>query len=186
MKESTFARVLNPVLAVMDRVLAVFLTILVGLMASGVMVSVFLRYVFNIAFAWSEELLTVVFIATSFFGAALGIREKEHISINFFEKSSLKLKKMINTIAMAAVIAVAIVVFIKSLEWIQRVGGVPSPATGIPSGTFYLFVPISFAITIFYSLADILGYFIPLRGPATKSEYVEYSAVQNQIGGGTP
>ena len=178
MKESTCSRILNPVLAVMDKVLAVFLTILVGLMASGVMASVFLRYVLNIAFAWSEELLTVVFIATSFFGAALGIREREHISINFFEKSSLKLKKTINTIA--------IVVFIKSLEWIQRVGGVPSPATGIPNGTFYLFVPISFAITIVYSLADILGHFTPLREPTTKSEYVEYGSVQNQTGGGTP
>ncbi|MEL7555442.1 hypothetical protein SDC9_196259 [bioreactor metagenome] len=186
MKESTCSRILNPVLAVMDKVLAVFLTILVGLMASGVMASVFLRYVLNIAFAWSEELLTVVFIATSFFGAALGIREREHISINFFEKSSLKLKKTINTIAMTAVIAIAIVVFIKSLEWIQRVGGVPSPATGIPNGTFYLFVPISFAITIVYSLADILGHFTPLREPTTKSEYVEYGSVQNQTGGGTP
>ncbi len=186
MKETAFARVLNPVLAVMDRILAIFLTILVGVMASGVMVSVLLRYVFNIAFAWSEELLTVVFIATSFFGAALGIREKEHITINFFEKSSPKLKIAMNTIAMCAVIVVAVVVFIKSLEWIQRVGSVPSPATGIPNGTFYLFVPFSFAIAIFYSIADILGQFIPLRPPATKSEYVEYDPVQNQLGGGNP
>lgn len=183
MQETAFSRALNPVLAIMDRILAILLTIIVSIMASGVMISVFLRYVFNIAFAWSEELLTVMFIATSFFGAALGIREKEHITINFFEKSSPKIKTTLNIISMCAVIAVAVVVFIKSLEWIQRVGSVPSPATGIPNGSFYLFVPISFAITIFYSIADILGHFIPLHQPKTKSEYVEYSPTSQQSGG---
>ena len=183
MKETALSRAINPVLTIIDKILATLLTILVGIMASGVMISVFLRYVFNIAFAWSEELLTVVFISTSFFGAALGIREKEHITINFFEKSTAKLKTALNILSMCAVIAVAVVVFIKSLEWIQRVGSVPSPATGIPNGSFYLFVPTSFAITIFYALVDILGHCIPLRQPKTKSEYAEFGTAQNQAGG---
>ncbi len=67
-----------------DRFLSVVGIALTAILAAGVIISVILRYVFSIAFVQSEELLTMVFVATTFFGAALGLRESEHIAVSNF------------------------------------------------------------------------------------------------------
>jgi TRAP-type C4-dicarboxylate transport system permease small subunit len=137
-----------------------------------VIISVFLRYFFGLSFAWAEELLTIVFIATTFFGAALGLREREHIAINLMpESSSLALRKILHIIVFAAIIVVSIFIFKYSILWIARVGKVPSPATGITNGTFYTIVPISFGITIFYAIVQILSEFMLVDPPRTRSTF---------------
>lgn len=55
-----------------DRFLSVVGIALTAILAAGVIISVILRYVFSIAFVQSEELLTMVFVATTFFGPLLG------------------------------------------------------------------------------------------------------------------
>ncbi len=151
-----------------------------GLLALGVVVTVLLRYVFGVSFAWAEELLTMVFIATTFFGAALGLREGEHIAISLFPPKKPILQKALSILVMLVVIVVSAFVFKYSRVWISKVGGVPSPATGIVSGVFYQFVPISFAITIFYAAVQILSQFVEIRLPATKSVFQDFS----ELGGG--
>ena len=72
-----------------DTFLSIFGITLNAILASGVIISVFLRYFFSIAFVQSEELLTMVFVATTFFGSALGLREGDHIAItNFVDNAS--------------------------------------------------------------------------------------------------
>ncbi|MCK7482867.1 MAG: TRAP transporter small permease subunit [Candidatus Moduliflexus flocculans] len=67
----------------------------VGLRAAGVIISVFLRCVFGVSFAWAEELMTMVFIATTFFGAALGLREGEHIAISLPSEGHLLRRRIL-------------------------------------------------------------------------------------------
>jgi TRAP-type C4-dicarboxylate transport system permease small subunit len=155
-----------------DGGLAILLGSLVGTLTFGVILSVVLRYFFGISFAWAEELLTIVFIATTFFGAALGLREKEHIAINLVPESAPPaIKKAMAIIICAAIIIVSIFIFRYSTAWIARVGKVPSPATGISNGTFYTIVPISFGITIFYAIVQILSEFMPIDPPRTRSTF---------------
>ena len=45
---------------------------------------VIMRYVFNSASSWSEELIRFVFVWCSFIAAAVGVREGIHIGINIF------------------------------------------------------------------------------------------------------
>jgi len=175
MKAAMSTKALNKVIHWVDVGHSIVLTLLVGFLTSGVIISVFLRYVFNIAFTWSEELLTISFVATTFLGASLGMREKEHIAIDYFTSKLPRLHKVINTLVMLIVIVVAVFAFDNSLKWISKVGKIPSPATGVPNGTFYLVVPISFAFTIFYAIINILAEFISIDPPTTKSRYEEYS-----------
>jgi len=166
-------KALNRLIYWVDRGHAILLTALVGLLAVGVIVSVFLRYIFGLSAAWSEELLTMSFVATTFFGAALCLREKEHISIGLVPEScSPWLKRSLSITVAAIVIAVCVFIFRYSLLWISRVGKVPSPATGIPNGLFYIMVPLSLGFTVFYALVDILAEFMPIDPPLTKSVFV--------------
>jgi TRAP-type C4-dicarboxylate transport system permease small subunit len=150
----------------LDKVLSILGKALVGLLAGGIIVSVILRYVFSIAFVSSEELLTMVFVATTFFGAALGLREGEHIAVtSFVSMMPEKLKKVCAILAQAFIIIVSCVMIYYSIRIIRKVGGIPSPATGIRRGIFYSYMPVTFAITIFYSIVNILKLFVHIDDP---------------------
>lgn len=140
--------------------------ILVGFLASGVILSVLLRYIFSIAFVWSEELLTMVFVATTFFGAALGLREREHIAITVFvENASRKVRNIFFVLVNVVIIFVSVFVIIYSIRMIGKVGNVPSPATGIVRGVYYAMIPISFVLTAFYAIVGVLGCFLTSAEP---------------------
>jgi len=172
MQNPTVLRGFNALIRLFDKAIAVFLGVLVGGLALGVIASVFLRYLFNISFAWAEELMTMLFIATTFFGAALGLRESEHIAIALpAGKNSARLHKILRILSMIVIVAVSAFVFKYSRIWIERVGQIPSPATGINSGVFYAMVPVSFSITIFYAILQIASEFVGIEPPVTKSKF---------------
>ncbi|MGB4407465.1 MAG: TRAP transporter small permease [Sphaerochaeta sp.] len=157
---------MNKFILVVDNVLSILGKALVAVLASGIIISVILRYVFSIAFVSSEELLTMVFVATTFFGAALGLRENEHIAVNnFTAMMSDKLKRLCTILAEVFIIIVSAVMIYYSIRMIQKVGGIPSPATGIARGYYYSLMPISFVITIFYAIVNILKLYIHIDEP---------------------
>lgn len=166
-----FPGALNALVRFLDKALAVLLGTLVGVLASGVIVSVILRYLFGVSFAWAEELMTMIFIATTFFGAALGLREGEHIAITLPSEGRPLRRRVLSILVQLSIVVVSSFVFKYSRVWIARVGAVPSPATGIPNGSFYTMVPVSFGITIFYAAVRILSEFVPIDPPATKSRF---------------
>lgn len=173
MQNNVVIRAINSLLHLLDRVLAFVLGTLAGILALSVIITVFLRYVFGISYAWAEELLVMIFIATTFLGAALGLREKEHITISLFAGGGGKWKKIRNSLAMIAVIIVCAFIFRYSLIWMSKVGSIPSPATGIQYSVFYSLVPISFGISILYALSNILAEFAPVEAARTKSQFEE-------------
>lgn len=159
---------MNRIVKFVDKLLSLWCTFLVAALTLGVIVSVFLRYVFNVSFVESEEAITLVFVATTYFGMALGVREKDHIAITYFaEKAPPRLRTVIRIFIMLLITAVMAVVLRQSLVWIAKVGGIPSPAIHIPYKYFYVMVPISSGIMIFYALVDIVSVFVPID-PAEK------------------
>ncbi|HPY11573.1 MAG TPA: TRAP transporter small permease [Sphaerochaeta sp.] len=149
-----------------DKFLSTLGIVLNAVLASGVVISVFLRYLFSIAFVESEELLTMVFVATTFFGSALGLREGDHIAItNFVDRASKKKQRIFAIICQVVIIFVSVVMIYYSMRMIAKVGKVPSPATGIKRGWYYAIIPVSFVFTIFYSVVDIVGQFISIPAP---------------------
>lgn len=159
--------VMNALVKIVDKIVSALLALCIAVLAIGVIVSVFLRYVFNISFVQAEELMTIIFVASTFFGAALGVREKEYIAITgLFDRLPKGVMKTFRILVFLIIIVVSVTVFYFSMIWIQRVGAVPSPATGIKNGIYYSIVPISFALTIFYSFINILSEFIKIDPPA--------------------
>lgn len=164
----TYGRVIrmNKFILGVDNILSIFGKLLVAVLAIGVIVSVILRYVFSIAFVSSEELLTMIFVATTFFGAALGLREAEHIAVNNFTAMMPALaRKICNILTELVIITVSCFMIYFSIRMIQKVGKVPSVATSIPRGYYYSLMPISFVISIFYSVINILKLFIHIEDP---------------------
>jgi TRAP-type C4-dicarboxylate transport system permease small subunit len=119
--------------------------------------SVFLRYIFGITFIWAEEAITMLFVASSFYGAVLCIKENEHIQIDFlYQRFSPKVKAIMDIIINCVIIFVEFYMTKLSLFWIGKVGNVLTSGMRIPVKFFYYMVPISCTIICLYCVMSIV------------------------------
>ncbi len=157
---------MNFIVKTVDRFLSIWCLVIMSALTVGVIVSVALRYLFNISFVESEEAITMLFIGTTYFGMALGVRYREHITISYFaEQAPRTVRVLIQVLVMLIIVWVSWTLFRQSLLWIRKVGAVPSPALHIPYVYFYIMVPVSSLIIIFYAFVDILSLFLPIDEP---------------------
>jgi TRAP-type C4-dicarboxylate transport system permease small subunit len=161
-------------LKTLDAVLSWLCVAITGVMTLLVVFAVLLRYLFGIAIIEMEETICILFSATTFLGAALAVREKSHIQVfNIADSLAPHARAVMRIAAMGGVIVVSATVLWTSLYWIDRIGGTKSLALQIPCGYYYVLIPLSFALVIFYALVDIAGLFV--RIPEAERGYVDDS-----------
>ena len=125
-------------------------------MASMVITSVALRYFLRITYVWSEEAITMLFISTTYFGAILGVKENEHISVDYLLEAVPKgVRNILKIIIIIIVILVQVVLFKYSLTWIEKVGNVLTPGLRVPIRYFYYLMPFSSILIIIYELFQL-------------------------------
>jgi len=149
---------MNKLFEKMDRGLILLCMSLTGILALTIIFTVFLRYVFGITFVWAEEVITYLFIGTTFFGAALVTKENEHISIPaLLEALPRTLRKILSVFGLIVSIVVVLFLLSKSLIWIEKAGNLLTPGLRVPERIFYYMVPISCVLITFYSLRQIFA-----------------------------
>lgn len=159
---------MNKVFGIFDRVLFIWCLVITALLAAAVICSVFLRYVLGITFVWAEEVITMLFIGTTFFGAALTTKEDEHIGIPaLLEAVSKSARKVLTIIGLLISTAVVVFLFHRSLNWIQKAGDLVTPGLRVPERYFYYMVPISAVLMAFYCLRRIFALLLNLHDPET-------------------
>jgi len=152
--KSFAARIWN----VIDKILIGFSTTIMALMSILVVLTVILRYVFNIAYAWSEELIVLLFIATTYFGSILCVRDKEHIDIPFLREMMPDTLGFIMDIFVSLVnIAVQVSLMIISFEWIRKTGSSMTPGLHIQYYYVYAIFPISLGSMAIYTIRRIVN-----------------------------
>jgi TRAP-type C4-dicarboxylate transport system permease small subunit len=130
---------------------------LMGGVAVWVIVSVMLRYIFSIVFNWTEELIVFLFIASTYFGCVLGIKEDEHIRISLLkDKLPPKVRIVFNVFIDLVTITVVTSAAYLSINWIEKVGRPLTPGLNIPFASIYMMVPISFALITLYEIREIV------------------------------
>ncbi len=155
---------------------------IMGILAFLVLATTFLRYLFGITIIEMEETVCILFCATTFFGMALGIREKSHIAIpTFTESLAPPARRAFRILSMLGIIAVAAAVCWTSIQWIARIGGTNSLSLQIPCGYYYFMVPLSIALVVFYSILDIVAQFVPVpeadKGYVADAELADFDSV---------
>ena len=142
-----------------------FCRILLACMTSLVIIFVFLRYFFGVTFVWAEELITMLFISTTYFGAVLGMKYKEHITISFLaDMLPSRIHGYIEKLNYLIIFLMQVAITHTSLQWIGRVGNVLTNGMRLPIRYFYWMMPISSVLIGFYCL---LFLFTPKRGDET-------------------
>jgi len=142
---------------VIDTMLIWWSTMLMALMSVSVVISVILRYVFNLSYVWSEEFIVLLFIATTYFGSILCVRDKEHIDIPFIrEKMNDKLGFATDIFVCLVNIAVQISLTIISFSWIKKTGSSSTPGLHITYYYVYSLFPLSFGSMGIYTLRRLV------------------------------
>jgi len=164
---------MNSFIKSVDKILSIILILMVGFLSFGVILAVFLRYFFSLSYGWFEEYLIMLFVSINFLGAAICIREKQHISITtVVDAFSGWGKTFVEICIQSILIAVSAFLIVYSCRWIVFVGSTVSPCSGIPFGFYYAIVPISSGISIFYALINIVSYFVPIE-PADTGYFID-------------
>lgn len=162
-------RIINGLFIGFDKGLFYLDTGLMGGLVLLVIVSVFLRYIFNISFNWTEELIVFVFIATTYFGIILGIRWDEHIKVTILKdkmpsKVKISLEVLISLITLITVIAAAYL----SFGWIEKVGGKVTSGLKLKFSTVYYMFTVSFILVAIYEIREIVLRVINLKKEISK------------------
>ncbi len=151
-------------LALLDRLLKYLLTFLVGLLTVSVFLQVLIRFVFKYPLPWTEEVSRIAFVYAIFLGAAIAVRQKTHLNVDFvlvvLPTPVARAVKLVGTLLVG--------IFLVFMTWqgmvfVQATGVQVTPVMQIPFRYLYLIIPSSGGLMLLYL---VLGVIDDLRGGA--------------------
>jgi TRAP-type C4-dicarboxylate transport system permease small subunit len=114
---------------------------------------VFLRYGLNTSLLGGNEAMEGLFIYTTALGAAVAIRFRRHISINYLvQKLPLPALRALDALNHLLIAGFNGVLIYYSYDWIRQVGGHESPVMRVPEWLFQISVPLGCFLVILYCL----------------------------------
>ena len=144
----------------LNRVLEVFLVVLVSVLVVDVLWQVFSRYLLSSPSSFTDELAGFLLIWVGVLGAAYVSGKKEHLAIDIvLQRSSPARKKRLQTFIHILVLLFALTVMVVGgiiLMYTRFILEVKSAALQLPLGYVYVILPISGLIIMFYEAYHIL------------------------------
>ena len=115
---------------------------------------VLFRYVFNQSLSWSEEIAKFIFVWMIFIGAAVCIKEKLHIGVEFLiERLPKKWKNAIEVFNTILIVLFNIAMSVTGFFWVGEVSGTLSPAVGLPlNWAFYAALPCAAVLSVVFGI----------------------------------
>lgn len=131
----------------------------IGAMAfvsAGVIFAVIMRYFFNISFTFLEELITLVFTFTTFWGIGICVLENEHVLIDFFfAKIPAYIQRWINLVNYIIVLISLAILQYYAIGWIKVAGKTISNGMRIKYVYIYGIMPIGVGVSLICVLIKI-------------------------------
>jgi len=135
-----------------------FLAIMMMAIAALTFYQVFMRYLFNNAPSWSEELVRFLFIWCSFVAAAIGVKERIHIGIDVFVSLlPAKVRSLTEVLVNLGIIVFSGYMIKYGWAVTLMTQRQPSPALGLPMSWVYLSIPVMGVMLILYCSMEIIN-----------------------------
>jgi len=134
-----------------------FLAILMMIIAALTFYQVIMRYVFNRAPSWSEELVRFLFVWCTFVAAAIGIKEGIHIGIDALVRLLPKsMQRILRILVQGIVMFFGSCMIYYGWKVIVMTSRQPSPALGLPMSYVYASIPVMGVLILVYGSQEIL------------------------------
>lgn len=120
------------------------------------MLAVITRFIFHNPIAWSQDVIRLCFVYLVFWGGAYCVREKEHLNIDILLTSvSAKARKAIEIIINIILALFFIFLIYFGLIFMQSGVSQNAPYLPIPMSIYYLALPTSGVLMLYYQLQII-------------------------------
>lgn len=120
-----------------------------GFVAAGVIFAVIMRYFFNISFTFLEELITLVFTFTTFWGIGICVLENEHVLIDFFfAKLPEHVQRWMNVLNYLIVLIALVLLQYYAVKWIGVAGKTVSNGMRIKYMYIYGIMPVGVGVSM--------------------------------------
>ncbi|AEG13811.1 Tripartite ATP-independent periplasmic transporter DctQ component [Desulfofundulus kuznetsovii DSM 6115] len=141
----------------LHRLSRVVLGIVVIIMLSAILLQVFCRYVLNSPLRWPEELTTFLMAWMSFVGAAVALKEWQHIGVDVFI-NLFRGKVKIAMLFIVRVLVLVFVIFLLKQGVALAITSIPLLSDGMRISMFWprLSVPVGSALMLIHTIHLIL------------------------------
>ncbi len=133
------------------------ITIALGLMTAVLMLQVLARYVLQVSIPWTEEVSRYLLVLMTFVGAALALRDRQHIAITFLLDRLTGSQRIWADLIFNVLIMLFLgAVFRGSVRMIQLTWETPAGTVPwITTGRVYLILPFAVVLMLGYLLAQV-------------------------------
>src|SRR5690625_680408 len=141
----------------LGKILEVIITLCLASVVIITLLQVFFRYVIQQPLTWSQEALMISFVYSVLFGAALAVKNDEHLKVDMFENLPKTIKKMLSVVQFIVVLLLIVALFyfgtqlvLSNLQSGQIVGMLP-----IKKAYVYLSLPLSALFMFYYQVKKV-------------------------------
>ena len=148
-----FDRVLDWITAIVKHVMLMQASIIFSIICSAV----FTRYLLNYVPSWSEEVPRYLLVWVSYLGAALAVKYKEHISLDFFFNLMPVRARQVGHLFLNVLIAiVGVIMFVFGIGLVRQFGDDLMESIPVKNFWLYLAMPISGGLIVLYIIQDTM------------------------------
>ncbi|WP_040984433.1 TRAP transporter small permease [Oceanobacillus jeddahense] len=144
----------------MERVESIFKYItvfLMGVIIVTVTLQIVAREIIYFPVSWTQEVAKYSFIWMSLIGAALGIRNLSHVSIDVIvNKLPPKIEKFIQYFIEVSIILLMTVLLVQSFRFSLSAAGQTSPIIGVPMSVVYVALIVFSILSILFAFEKIV------------------------------
>ena len=146
-----FDRFLDFISAVVKYVILVMTTCIFII----VLFTVFSRYLFNYVASWSEEVPRYLLVWIGFLGAALAVRQDEHIGFDYvFNKLPPTGQKILALLLNLGIVIIGLIMLVYGIDFVKQFGGDWMESIPYTNIWFYSSLPVSGALILLYVLRE--------------------------------
>lgn len=141
----------------LEKIIMTIIGVMLMIMTASIFYQVILRYIFDAANVWAEELTRYLFVWITFLGASVAIRRSRHLTIEFFINLLGKRAKAILQIIIYTFTLIFLAVVLKNgIVLVLRTTNTLSAGMMIPMAIPYAAIPAGAFLMILYSIELIL------------------------------
>ena len=142
----------------LGKVLQVLATVSLSITVIITFLQVLFRYVFKSPISWSQEVLMISFVYSILFGAALAVKNKEHLTVDLFDNLSSIKEKILVVIEFIVTGTVILILLYFGWELVranlnsgQIVGILP-----LKKAYVYLAIPLSALFMLYFHIRKVI------------------------------
>jgi TRAP-type C4-dicarboxylate transport system permease small subunit len=127
---------------------------LFSLILAIILLAVFFRYVVNHSLFWSDEVVRYLFVWFTLLGAAVVLRERRHIRVEYFvEQLPAGLRRCVEAIGLVLILAFNGFLVVGGFLWVGETAGTSTPALRLPlNWVFYAALPVTAALSCYFAV----------------------------------